>query len=280
MKGDTERVTVFGADGFIGKNVADYFGRKGFGVSCVTRHNWPVAGSHLGHCIYAIGLTSDFRQFPLRTMEAHVTLPVEIIDRYKFDSVTYLSSTRVYKDASKGEESQALTVDPANPDDVYNLSKLAGETMCLNAAQGKGRVLRLSNVFGPGDASANFLAQITHEAATTGRVTLRTSENSKKDYIALGDAILAICNLVLHGDASIYNVASGISTTNKIISNIFQEYGIEVTYATDAVDIIYPDISIKKMTDVISFSPQDFGLSFKNYWYNVKRRVRSENNYR
>ena len=54
--------------------------------------------------IYAIGVTADFRTRPFETMEAHVSVLCEILRDARLDSLTYLSSTRLYGGAASTGE--------------------------------------------------------------------------------------------------------------------------------------------------------------------------------
>ena len=79
------KYTVLGASGFIGSHVANLARREGHDVDCPGRDE-NLDGRHLGHVIYSIGLTSDFRQRPHDTVTAHVTKLQEILTRTTFDS--------------------------------------------------------------------------------------------------------------------------------------------------------------------------------------------------
>ena len=103
------------------------------GVSCWSpqRGDATVFERPLGHVIYGIGVTADFRTRTLETVGAHVCALVEFIARARFDSLLYLSSTRVYKGAPATDEESPLRVSPSDADDFYNLTKLTGEALCL-----------------------------------------------------------------------------------------------------------------------------------------------------
>jgi len=64
-------------------------------VICPTRDE-SLDGRDLGHIIYCIGITADFRRRPHDTITAHVTKLQEVLTRTSFESLVYLSSTRVY----------------------------------------------------------------------------------------------------------------------------------------------------------------------------------------
>ena len=88
------KFTVLGSSGFIGSHVASLAATNGHDVVCPTR-NANLAGRSLGHAIYCIGLTADFRTRPHETIHAHVSKLQEVLQTTTFDSLVYLSSTRV-----------------------------------------------------------------------------------------------------------------------------------------------------------------------------------------
>jgi len=69
---DAGRVTVLGGSGFIGSHVARHLRRLGVACDTPARDDESIFSRPLGHVIYAIGLTADFRARPLETVEAHV----------------------------------------------------------------------------------------------------------------------------------------------------------------------------------------------------------------
>lgn len=169
----------------------------------------------LGHAIYCAGLTASFRSRPFETVDAHVSLLSDILQRAQFDSLLYLSSTRVYMGATNTAESAALTVVPDDPSYLYNLSKLLGEALCHACGRGGVRVARLSNVVGPGmDASSGNLVADLQRQAQQGLLVLRSHPASAKDYVHIDDVVHWLPSIALAGQANTYNVASGIQTTH------------------------------------------------------------------
>src|ERR1043166_5646069 len=92
--------TIFGAGGWIGSALARRLTSSGQEVRAVFRDNWPPGDEALGHVIYAIGLTADFRERPLATAQAHVGTLTRALEFSRFKSFLYLSSTRVYQGAA------------------------------------------------------------------------------------------------------------------------------------------------------------------------------------
>ena len=208
------RFTVLGSSGFIGRHLVRALVSGGHECWTPGRDDPQVYGPALGHAIYCIGLTADWRRQPLATVRAHVGILERVLESASFESLVYLSSTRVYRGASSTHESSPLTVRPAVADDLYNISKLMGESMCLSGVRGGVRVARVSNVYGDDVTSENFLTAVTRDAVERGHVELETGLSSSKDYIAVTDVVDLLVSIALRGEQPIYNVASGCNTSH------------------------------------------------------------------
>lgn len=250
------RVTVLGASGFIGRALCDHLGRQGWWVLAPGR-DWSSLWEHnLGHVIYAVGLTADFRHRLPDTMEAHVCRLLEVLRRGRFDSLLYLSSTRVYGHSVDAHEDTPLQAHPADASDLYNLSKLAGESLCLTDIRPQVRVARLSNVYGPGMAPEVFLAAILGEALRSGKVVFRTSPETARDYVALEDVVSVLLPLALQGRHRLYNVAAGVNVDNRTLATLIrQQTGAETLFAEDAAPIVFPPISVERLAADLPWIP-------------------------
>lgn len=158
--------TVLGASGYIGSRVVRHLRAEGHAVWAPERGDSSILNRPLGHVLYCVGLTGDFRNRPFDTVQAHVGLLAEILRHANFESLLYLSSTRVYQGAERTDEDAPLTVVPGTPSDLYNLTKLTGESLCHCSGREGVRVVRLSNVVGEGmdPASGNFIATLLQDA--------------------------------------------------------------------------------------------------------------------
>jgi len=240
--------TILGAGGWIGSALVRRLAGSGQQVRAIFRDNWPAANESLGDVIYAIGLTADFRVRPFATAEAHITVLTRALQSCRFDSFLYLSSTRVYLGASATTEQTAVSVRSADPDHLYNVTKLAGEALCLALPNPHIRVARLSNVVGTGDRSQNFLPAVLAEAGRTGSVTIRSAPDSEKDYIALDDVTALLEVIATCGKQRLYNVALGGNVSNRLIAELLRQHtGAEVTFAPSAPRIAFPRIAIDRL---------------------------------
>ncbi|WP_320189042.1 SDR family oxidoreductase [Agrobacterium rosae] len=250
------KFTVFGATGFIGTHLVSHLRLLGYDVSAVSRSNFSEKRGDLGHCIYAFGLTSDFRSRPFETIEAHVCIASDLLRNADFQSFLYLSSTRVYANSNEAQEETALCVSPSSPSDLYNLSKLTGEAICLSSGRKNVRIARLSNVIGPDEAgSETFVGELCREALR-GHIQLRTDPRSSKDYIWINDVTRLLAQIAQKGRHSIYNVASGIQLSHQAwISGISALTGCSVAVEVNAPVISFPDISTERIASEFGATP-------------------------
>lgn len=202
--------TVLGASGYIGSRLVSHLRTQGHTVWAVQRGDPQLYEQPLGHVVYCAGVTANFRSHPFDTVAAHVTLLAEVLQRAQFDSLLYLSSTRVYMGAASTDENTPLTVLPGNPSYLYNLSKLTGEALCHASRRAGVRIARLSNVVGPGmDARfGNLVADLVHQA-NLGHVVLYSDPRSAKDYVHIDDVLDWLPWIAVYGQERVYNVASG-----------------------------------------------------------------------
>lgn len=205
--------TIFGANGFVGSNLSQFLEEQGYTVNRVPRDG--IICDYPGHIVYCIGMTADFRNRPLDTVEAHVSKLKKVIEENSFNSFTFLSSTRLYNGKSS-KEFEPLTVSPENMNDLYNISKICGESLTLNHGYNvPSRVIRLSNVVGPNEGQRDtFLGQIIR-ASRTGVLKLQDHIQFEKDYIYIDDVVKFIYGVVTRELSGIFNCSSGKNISHK-----------------------------------------------------------------
>jgi nucleoside-diphosphate-sugar epimerase len=248
--------TVLGAEGFIGGRLKVLLAERGLAARTPARAELPGLHGDLGHVIYAIGVTADFRARPWDTIEAHVSLLNTLLQRIQCQSFLYLSSTRVYARASATREDAALPVNPGDPDELYNLSKLAGEAVCLAQSAHTIRVARLSNVYGHEAQSQNFLPSLIRDALQSGRIVLRSAPESSKDYIAVDAAADRLIDIALGGRQRLYNVASGVNARAVDIAEaIGRATGASVEIAPEAPEASFAPIDVTRLSAEFRHQP-------------------------
>lgn len=248
--------TIFGASGFVGSHLVQRL--HSLGETCRTpQRDEALSGQDLGTVVYCIGMTADFRQRPFDTVEAHISRLQEILRTCTFRSLIYLSSARIYKGLSGPvSECMPLSVYPTAPDDLYNLSKLMGESLALSCGQPT-KIVRLSNVYGRDLHSVNFLTAVLQAALKEGTVTLQTSRESAKDYISIDDVVDLLLAIAQRGRERVYNVASGHNISHgEILDYLQQLTGCEVQVAPKAPVIQFPPIDISRIVMEFGFRPR------------------------
>lgn len=248
--------TILGGYGFIGSHLRRHFDATRTDYEA-PQPGEPLRGRDLGHVIDCAGITADFRTRPYDTVDAHVSRVVDLVRHCRFERFVYLSSTRIYKDKAGGQacEEDEVAVSPIGLGGLYNLSKLMGEAVTLTLGA-RGCVARLSNVYGEGSESHNFLASIITDAVTTGRIVLKTSLVSAKDYVGVGDVVALLPRLATDGGEQIYNVASGANVTNgDITAEIARLTGCSVAVEPDSETWVYPPTSIARARREFGFEP-------------------------
>jgi nucleoside-diphosphate-sugar epimerase len=132
--------------------------------------------------------------------------------------------------------------------DLYNLSKLMGESLCLHCGRTGVRVARLSNVVGGDDAgSDNFVPSLVR-AARTGRVVLNTALDSAKDYIHITDVAELLPRIAAAGRERIYNVASGMQVSHaQWAERLSKLTGCVVEVSASAPAVRFAPIDIRRI---------------------------------
>ena len=235
--------TVLGAAGFVGRALTVALQSQGHTARPITRGALAAlleTRRNVGHVVDCIGLTADFRSRPHDTAEAHVGVTARCLATLNCESFLFLSSTRVYARAPSTQEDTALTCSPTDPSDLYNLTKLAGEALCLSDPRDTVRVVRVSNVYGPGMDPDSFLGQVLHEGAATGAVRFRQSPESAKDYIGMAQLTRLLPAIATSGCHRLYNLAAGSNTAHgTIAAGLSRHFGWHCSFTLQAPTVTY-----------------------------------------
>lgn len=256
-----KKATIIGARGFIGGHLLSLLLSRKW--DCLSPDNDRLfkTSDNLGHVFYCAGLTADYLKRPFDTIEAHVSLLSRILQHCTFDSLVYLSSTRLYDSlpgSSHASEDSQLLLNPNNPRNIYDLSKAAGESLCVVTGKGRARIARLSCVYKDHTDADGFLPQLLRQIITyrPKRLEIDSSASFARDYIHLEDVLEALLLIAEDGRHPIYNVASGENIRNDaLFEAINLVSGCQIVPCRNEVAPPPPQVSIQRMQDEFSWKP-------------------------
>lgn len=255
--------TVIGGNGFIGRALIRRLEHDGWAVRAAPRDAiWPETHSSLGHVFYCAGLTADFLRDPPATLQAHAGLLSRVLQSAQWDSLVYLSSTRLY-DAlppiALAREDGALAIDPRNPRHFYDLTKLTGESLCQVMGATRARVARLSCVYADTADAQGFLPDVLRAVAGTPpghAVAVASSPHFCRDYVHVADVVQALIDIAVRGTQPVYNVASGANLRNDTLAQWVREHAARrVVFESDRQAPPAPVVDMERFATEFGWQP-------------------------
>jgi UDP-glucose 4-epimerase len=219
------RVLIAGGTGFVGSALSVALQRRGvpadpIGSDVVDLTGEDAAGklARLLDGEAALVLAARTRNAPdgprrFVADAAMTATAAEAIGIARPAAVVFLSSFSVYGDE---RDLFAITEETrCSPSSYYGAARLAGEQILKVActrSSSRLLVVRLSNVYGPGDTSNAYgPSRFATEIQEHGRLTLIGDGSEQRDYVFVYDAARAIADLLLAGASGTFNVCSGRS---------------------------------------------------------------------
>mgnify|MGYP006080481013 FL=1 len=249
------KYTILGSKGFIGKEFTKYLEKKGHECFTPEIRKDSLKGIDLGHVIYSAGIP-NFMQRPYDAVDAHVCQLKNILENSNFESLVYFSGGRVYNKINSTKENNDLIFNPLDKDDLYGISKIMGESLCIASENPRVHIVRLTNVTGNNFTSNLFLPSIIRDAIIKNKIKIFTTLSSKKDYVYIDDVLDLIPKISINGKDKIYNIASGKNIeSEKLINKISEITGCSVEVSSDAKEYSYPETSIIKIKKEFNFHP-------------------------
>lgn len=250
-----KRATIIGADGFIGTALRAKLQTFGWSLSLPNRHDAWEPADPLGHIFYCAGLTADYGRRPAETVEAHVGLLSRVLSSQDWESLIYLSSTRLYDGQPperSGAEDGAFMVDPDDARNLYDLSKLLGENLCRVMGHGKARVARLSCVYRDEGDPDGFIGDLLRQVLNTPPGSVLSVDSSpyfQRDYVHIDDVVEALSRIALEGASPVYNVAFGSNVSNAELANVLLRYtGVRIKFTKLDAPVPSPAPQRKRLT--------------------------------
>src|SRR3990167_2571380 len=242
--------TIIGSKGFIGSSLEKKLKETGKSVQCIDKGTKPNHKKNYGTIFYCAGIKSNFDDLLYDIVRAHVSNLSCWLEQANFDHFVYLSSTRIYAEQSSGVESQRTLY--LNADDLYNTTKILGETICLKSKKNV-TVARLANVVGYDPLSDVFLCSLFKEAKKNKCLNLNEAPSMKRNYILLEEAIYVLIKLANKSAKGIFNLASTRALENKEFYQIIKKYKplAEIRYGHKLIN--FPTFDVNKLFDTIQF---------------------------
>ncbi len=255
------KATIIGGKGFIGRHLVARLLAAGWICHIPERREVFYEQKDMGHVFYCAGLTADYLHRPFETIEAHVSLLSRILQAECFESLVYLSSTRLYDSQPEleGKEDLPLLLTPSNPRHLYDLSKALGESLCLATGKGRARIARLSCVYKDHTDGEGFLPMLLRRIVTDKCSILEvdSSPSLARDYIAIDDGVEALILIATQAKQPVYNVASGENTANDtLFSTLMEISGCRIIPLQKTAAAAPPKVSIARITEELRCKPQ------------------------
>lgn len=207
-------ISVFGGSGFIGSRFRAQTAYKPLLIARDSR----LPRSDL--VLYLISTTHNYHVFEdlHRDIETNLTVLVDVLTNLKPGRTVFnfVSSWFVYGETELPAHENSC----CHPKGFYSITKRAAEDLLISYCRTFGidyRILRLSNIYGPGDGGAaqapgkkNALQFLIERLKRNEPIELYHDGNFYRDYLHVDDAVAAIDLVLSRGELNqIYNIGSG-----------------------------------------------------------------------
>ena len=210
---------------------------------------------HIDYIIHAASQTSSkaFIDEPVETIMTSVEGTRNVLEfakEKKVKSMIYLSSMEVYgtpETDEKIKEDHGTNLDTMNVRSSYSESKRLCEALCTAYYKEYDvpvKIIRLTQTFGPGVSynDPRVFAEFARCAIENKEIVLKTKGDTKRSYLDIEDAVIAILTVLIHGEngeaynaanentyCSIYELANLFSNNVKIELEDINKFGYAPT---------------------------------------------------
>ena len=231
-----KKILITGSEGFVGKNLIRYLKNYSFQIIETKDKSFDLklneSWKQIEKCDYLIHLAGKSFvpkswEEPARFIENNILLITNALEycRVNKTKLIFLSSY-LYGNCKKMPIKENAPIEATNP---YALSKLLSEKLCYfykNNFQVNNIILRVFNLYGPGQPKEYLLSRITNQVRNE-KIIKVDNLSPKRDYVYIDDLCSAIVKAINYkGNEHIFNIGSGKSYSVKEVIEFIQNiYG-------------------------------------------------------
>ena len=231
-----KKILITGSEGFVGKNLIRYLKNYSFQIIETKDKSFDLklneSWKQIEKCDYLIHLAGKSFvpkswEEPARFIENNILLITNALEycRVNKTKLIFLSSY-LYGNCKKIPIKENAPIEATNP---YALSKLLAEKLCYfykNNFQVNNIILRVFNLYGPGQPKEYLLSKITNQVRYENIIKV-DNLSPKRDYVYIDDLCSAIVKAINYkGNEHIFNIGSGKSYSVKEVIEFIQNiYG-------------------------------------------------------
>ena len=231
-----KKILITGSEGFVGKNLIRYLKNYSFQIIETKDKSFDLklneSWKQIEKCDYLIHLAGKSFvpkswEEPARFIENNILLITNALEycRVNKTKLIFLSSY-LYGNCKKMPIKENAPIEATNP---YALSKLLSEKLCYfykNNFQVNNIILRVFNLYGPGQPKEYLLSKITNQVRNE-KIIKVDNLSPKRDYVYIDDLCSAIVKAINYkGKEHIFNIGSGKSYSVKEVIDFIQNiYG-------------------------------------------------------
>ncbi len=231
-----KKILITGSEGFVGKNLIRYLKNYSFQIIETKDKSFDLklneSWKQIEKCDYLIHLAGKSFvpkswEEPERFIENNILLITNALEycRVNKTKLIFLSSY-LYGNCKKLPIKENAPIEATNP---YALSKLLSEKLCYfykNNFQVNNIILRVFNLYGPGQPKEYLLSKITNQVRYENLIKV-DDLSPKRDYVYIDDLCSAIVKAINYkGKEHIFNIGSGKSYSVKEVIDFIQNiYG-------------------------------------------------------
>lgn len=238
-------LTVYGHSGFVGSAFVNRY-KESDDLWLPPRYSRRPNPYKKSDMLYLISTTHNYNVFTDPTLDVNTNLLVftETLDSWKRNNpegvFNFVSSWFVYGPREEFFEVGKISEDDyCRPKGFYSITKYCAEQLLQSYAETFGlkyRILRLSNIIGPGDRGAskqkNALQYLIREIVDGRSIEVYNDGNFFRNYLDVEDCVEAIRLVIEMGKLNeIYNIGKNLPDRfGDLIEYVYEKTGSESPY--------------------------------------------------